>query len=72
MNQLTRLCLLSAVLGVACACGVSQTSGAAAPKPYAVAWRAIGPGQFGAMFGIGMSPHDSKIIVPGTTWAWRL
>jgi hypothetical protein len=58
-----RLCLLSAALGVACACGLSQT--AAAPKPDAVAWRAIGPGQFGAMFGIGISPHDSKVIVAG-------
>ena len=63
MNQLIRLCLLSAALGVACACGVSQMAGAAAPKPGAVAWRAIGPGQFGAMFGIGISPHDSKVIV---------
>ncbi|HEY5913644.1 MAG TPA: hypothetical protein VJA21_23905 [Verrucomicrobiae bacterium] len=65
MNQLTRFCLLSAALGVACVCGVSQTADAAAQKPGVVAWRAIGPGQFGAMFGIGISPHDSKIIVAG-------
>src|SRR5512139_494994 len=65
MNQLIRLCLLAAALGVACACGVSPMAGAAAPKPGAVAWRAIGPGQFGAMFGIGISPHDSKVIVAG-------
>ena len=30
-----------------------------------VAWRSIGPGQFGGMFGVGISPHDSKVIVAG-------
>ena len=31
-----------------------------------VAWRSIGPGQFGAMFGVAISPHDSDVIAAGT------
>ena len=30
-----------------------------------VAWRSIGPGQFGAMFGVAISPHDSNVVVAG-------
>lgn len=30
-----------------------------------VIWHSIGPGLFGAMFGVGISPHNSKIIVAG-------
>ncbi|MCM8818534.1 MAG: hypothetical protein NC915_03535 [Candidatus Omnitrophica bacterium] len=30
-----------------------------------VLWRSIGPGLFGAMFGVGISPHNPKIIVAG-------
>ncbi|MCM8773108.1 MAG: hypothetical protein NC922_08720 [Candidatus Omnitrophica bacterium] len=30
-----------------------------------VLWRSIGPGLFGAMFGVGISPHNPNIIVAG-------
>jgi len=30
-----------------------------------VAWRSIGPGEFGAMFGVAISPHDPKVIIAG-------
>jgi photosystem II stability/assembly factor-like uncharacterized protein len=30
-----------------------------------VKWRPIGPGLFGAMFGVAISPHDPKVIVAG-------
>ncbi|MCA1595115.1 MAG: hypothetical protein LC772_01625 [Chloroflexi bacterium] len=30
-----------------------------------VTWRSIGPGEFGAMFGVAISPHNPQIIVAG-------
>jgi len=44
-------------------CAVSPA--ADAPASVDVTWRSIGPGQFGAMFGVGISPHDSNVIVAG-------
>jgi len=42
-----------------------QTGPTSLPKPGKFVWRSIGPGQFGAMFGLGISPHDSNVIVAG-------
>ena len=30
-----------------------------------VTWKSIGPGEFGAMFGVAISPHDPRVIVAG-------
>lgn len=49
------------VLGTASA----QTDRTPLPVPGKVEWRSIGPGQFGAMFGVAFSPHDSNMIVAG-------
>jgi len=59
MNR-TPTCLMTVLLSLAAALIARADPG----KP-AVAWRAIGPGEFGAMFGVGISPHDSKVIVAG-------
>jgi hypothetical protein len=33
--------------------------------PGQVTWRSIGPGEFGAMFGVAISPLDPQVIVAG-------
>ncbi|MFH1738200.1 MAG: hypothetical protein ABIH23_04275 [bacterium] len=44
----------------------SQEEGVVDQETGSVSWRSIGPGQFGAMFGVAISPHDSQVIVSGT------
>ena len=47
------------------ACALVCAGEAQLVRPGKVAWRSIGPGQFGAMFGVAISPHDSNVIVAG-------
>jgi len=72
---LAAMCALVAARTPAAAVGAIAVAGAGAAgvvkapadgKPGQVTWRSIGPAHFGAMFGPGISPHDSKVIVCGT------
>ena len=44
---------------------ISMNAAFAGPSGAEIAWRSIGPGEFGAMFGMAISPHDPKVIVAG-------
>ena len=56
---------LAFAIVAACACSWACAAESRSLKPGKVAWRSIGPGQFGAMFGVAISPHDSEVIVAG-------
>ncbi len=57
--------LAAGLIALGLCAGIPDAGGAPQPKRVRVAWRSIGPGQFGAMFGVAISPHDSRVIVAG-------
>lgn len=57
MSSLSRII---AILG-----GAAVVVAAGPTSAQNVTWRSIGGGEFGAMFGIAISPHDSNVIVGG-------
>ncbi|MBN1676133.1 MAG: sigma-70 family RNA polymerase sigma factor [Kiritimatiellae bacterium] len=58
----TKVRVAAAVTGAVALAGAGVAAGLTEGK---ATWRSIGPGHFGAMFGPGISPHDSKTIVAG-------